>query len=85
MATYKILYWQEVPSQIKAEDADDDVTIQLPPEFQVRIDRLAMERGLNTADAYLEQWRWSEEQEREGTAAEVAERVRAELEAEAAW
>ena len=26
MATYKILYWQEIPTQIKAEDDADDVT-----------------------------------------------------------
>ena len=26
VATYTILYWQEVPSQIKAEDERDDVT-----------------------------------------------------------
>ena len=29
MATYKVLYWQEVPSQIKAEDDADDVTLQI--------------------------------------------------------
>ena len=46
MATYKVLYWQEVPSQIKAEDDADDVTLQMPDRFQERIDRLAAERGL---------------------------------------
>ena len=29
MATYKILYWQEIPTQIKAEDEMDDVTVML--------------------------------------------------------
>ena len=24
MATYKVLYWQEIPSQIKAEDDEDE-------------------------------------------------------------
>ena len=38
MATYKVLYWQEVPSQIKAEDDADDVTLQMPDRFQERID-----------------------------------------------
>lgn len=82
MATYKILYWQEVPTQIKAEDALDDVTVQLDGRWMERIDRLAGERGLQGADDYLAQWRWSEEEDRPGSAQEVAEAVKAELEAE---
>jgi Virulence factor len=85
MATYKILYWQEVPSQIKAEDAEDDVTAALPPKFQERIDYLAVQRGLQGSDDYLAQWHWGEEEEREGSAQEVAEQVRTELESEALW
>jgi Virulence factor len=83
VATYKILYWQEVPSQIKAEDAQDDVTVVLPDRFMQRIDQLAAARGLSGADAYLAEWRWSDEQERDGTAQSVADAVRAELEAAA--
>ncbi len=81
MATYKILYWQEIPSQIKAEDDEDEVSLPMPNRFIVRIDQLAMQRGLQDADEYLAQWRWSEEEEREGSAREVAEAVQAELEA----
>jgi len=85
MTTYRILYWQEVPSQIKAEDDLDEVTLPLPPKFMERIDQLASHRGLHQADDYLAQWRWSEEEEREGSAREVAEAVRAELEGKAGW
>jgi hypothetical protein len=81
--TYKILYWQEVPSQIKAEDERDEITVSLAPRFMERIDRLAAQRGLQGADDYLAQWQWSDEQEREGPAQEVADAIRAELEAEA--
>ncbi|HWC97789.1 MAG TPA: virulence factor [Candidatus Sulfopaludibacter sp.] len=81
MATYKILYWQEVPSQIKADDGLDEVTVQLPVRFMERIDQLAGQRGLQGSDDYLAQWNWGEEEEREGSAGEVAEAVRAELEA----
>ena len=80
MATYKILYWQEIPTQIKAEDDVEDVTLQLDGKFMERIDILAVKRGLQAADDYLAQWTWSAEEEREGSAREVAERVRAELE-----
>lgn len=79
MATYRILYWQEVPSQIKSEDAEDEVTLPLPARFLAIIDRLAMERGLAATDDYLAQWHWSEEQEREGAARAVAESLAAEF------
>src|SRR6476660_6387731 len=85
MAAYKILYWQEIPSQIKAEDDSDDVTVQMPDRFQKRIDLMAARRGLQQSDAYLAQWKWSEEEARVGSAEEVAEAVKAELEAKADW
>jgi len=85
VATYKILYWQEIPSQIKAEDDLDDVTLPLDPRFMERIDQLAAQRGLQGQDDYLAQWRWSDEQERDGTAEEVARAIKIELESDAGW
>ncbi len=85
MATYTILYWQEIPSQIKAEDDHDDITLPLDDRFMERIDQLAVQRGLQGTDDYLAQWRWSDQQEREGTAEEVARAVKLELEAAADW
>jgi Virulence factor len=81
VAIYKVLYWQEIPTQVKAEDDADDVTVPLAPKFMEYIDILAAKRGLQAADDYLAQWKWSEEQQREGSAQEVAESVKAELEA----
>jgi len=81
MTTYKVLYWQEIPTQIKAEDEIDDVTVMLDDKFMKQVDILAAQRGLQSADDYLAQWKWSEENEREGSAQEVAEAVKAELEA----
>jgi hypothetical protein len=85
VATYTILYWQEIPSQIKASDDTDDVSVALDPRFMERIDQLAAKRGLQGADDYLAQWRWSEEQERDGTAEDVARAIKNELEAAADW
>ena len=86
MTRYKILYWQEVPTQIKAEDDDlDEISISLSPRFLERIDVLAAKRGLQKSDDYLAQWHWSDEQQREGTAEEVAHAVKHELEADADW
>ena len=81
MTLYRILYWQEVPSQIKADDGLDEVTVPLSSKFMERIDQLAGQRGLQQSDDYLAQWKWSEDEEREGSAEEVAEAIRAELEA----
>ena len=80
MAIYKVLYWQEIPTQIKVEDDEDDLTVMLDDRFMKLIDILAAKRGLQDADDYLAQWKWSEEEEREGSAHEVAEMVKAELE-----
>ena len=85
ITTYKVLYWQEVPSQIKAEDERDEVTVSLPPRFMERIDQLAAKRNLQDADDYLAQWQWSEELQRSGSAQDVADAVKAELEAAATW
>jgi hypothetical protein len=81
MTNYKILYWQEVPTQIKAEDESEDVDLMLDGRFMAQVDILAAKRGLQSSDDYLAQWKWSEELEREGSAREVAEAVKAELEA----
>jgi Virulence factor len=81
VAIYKVLYWQEIPTQIKAEDDVEDVTVMLDPRFMERIDILAAKRGLQAADDYLAQWKWTEEEEREGSARAVAEALKTELEA----
>ena len=85
MATYSILYWQEIPSQIKAEDDSDEITLPLDPRFMERIDQLAVQRGLQGSDDYLAQWRWSEPQARDGSAEEVAQTIKRELERAAGW
>jgi Virulence factor len=61
----QVLYWQDVPSVVKAADGSK---VQLPDGFQQEIDRRAMEQGLDGSDAYLEQWHW---EEREGTLDEI--------------
>jgi hypothetical protein len=82
VARFQILRWQELPSVVKAFDDDGAATsVQLPDWYQQEIDRQAMEQGLTGSDAYLEQWNWSESEERPGTAAEVLDAVVAEIEA----
>ncbi len=82
MARFQILYWQDVPSVIKAFAEDgSEVKRQLGQWFQQEIDRQAMRQGLAESGAYLEQWRWGEVEERPGTADEVLDAIEQELEA----
>jgi len=81
VATYKILYWKDIPTQIRAEDELDDVTAILDDRFMRLVDAQAMKDGVTETDAFLAAWHWSEEEEREGSAGEVAAAVKAEIEA----
>jgi len=81
VSRYQVLYWQDIPSQVKAWDDFDEVKIELSQRFVARIDQAATAQGLTGTDAYLGEWRWGEELDRPGSAADVAEAVRRELEA----
>jgi hypothetical protein len=81
MASYQILYWQDIPSQVKAWDEFDEVKVELAPRFMAMIDQVAQEQSLTDTDDYLEQWQWSNEMERPGSPEDVAAAVKQELEA----
>jgi hypothetical protein len=81
VATYKILSWKEIPTQIRVEDESDTVNAMLDDRFLKLIDAQAMRDGQTETDAFLAQWHWSDEEERNGSAHEVAEALKAELEA----
>ena len=81
MARYKILYWKEIPTQIRVEDELDELNAMLDDRFMRLVDAQAMKDGLADSDAFLAAWRWSEEEEREGSAEEVAQALKAEIEA----
>ena len=79
MASYRVMSWRGIPAQVTATDASGaSVSRQLPAFFQQEIDRVAVAEGLIETDDYLEGWAWSDPDEREGTAKEVAEAVAAE-------
>lgn len=80
MAFYQILYWQDIPSQVKAWDDFDEIKLELPPRFAARIDQAAESQGLTKTDDYLAQWKWTDQKERPGTPEEVAMALKNELE-----
>jgi len=82
MARFQVLYWQDVPSLVKAFAEDGTpVSRQLGAWFQQEIDRRAMAQGLVESGAYLEAWHWGDVEERPGTVEEVLDTVEQELEA----
>ncbi len=81
MAEYQILYWRDLPAQLKAFEGKKPISRPLSDRFQVEIDRVAMEDGLYGTDDYLDQWQWSAKEEREGSAEEILDTLAAELEA----
>jgi hypothetical protein len=82
MAVYQILYWRDIPAQLRAFGGRKPVSHPLDERFQLEIDRIAMEEGLEGSDDYLDQWQWTEKRERPGSATEVLEVLARELEAE---
>ncbi|MGA2246544.1 MAG: virulence factor [Verrucomicrobiota bacterium] len=79
-AKFQILYWQDIPFEVKAWDDFDEVKISLPEKFAQRIDASAQQQGFISEAAYSAHLRWSETSERAGSPREVAETVRRELE-----
>ena len=83
VSRYQILYWQNLPSQVKAWDDYDEVKLDLPAKFAERIDASAQRQGITKGDDYIAQLRWGSELERVGTPADVAAAIRGELEKDA--
>lgn len=79
MATYQIIYWHDIPAQVRAYDDTGRASAKLPDRFQEAIDKAAMAAGLVGDDAYLDGFRQSEKQERVGSAQDVADAVAAEI------
>ena len=76
---YQILYWQDIPSEVKAWDDFDEVKMSMPKKFTVRIDAMAQKLGLISQDAYSAHFRWGDVVERPGSPREVAEAMCSEL------
>ena len=79
MAEYQVLFWRDIPAQVRVFDGRKPVSAKMPDRFQEEIDRLAMEEGLEGSDDYLDLWQWTERRERAGTPQEVMEALLQEL------
>lgn len=82
MAKYKILYWYDIPTQVRAEDEHGRTGVQLPERFQLAIDEAAMAAKVVGDEAYTGGYQWGAEQEMEGSAQYVAQAVADKISAE---
>ncbi len=81
MTTYQILFWHDIPVQVRAGGRRERVSVELPARFQAAVDSAAMAAGLTSTDGYLSGFVWSAAAERDGTPAEVAAAVVTEMDA----
>lgn len=77
---YQIVYWRDIPAQIKIRDGRKRKGRPLSDRFGQAIDQAAMLAGLTGSDDYLAQWHTTEWQEYDGDAETLAETLAAELE-----
>jgi len=77
---YQIVYWRDIPAQVKTRDGRKRHGKPLSDRFEKAIDQAAMYAGLINSEDYLNEWRTTDWQEREGTPEEIAEALANQLE-----
>lgn len=79
---YQVVYWRDIPAQIKLRAGRDRRSYSLPARFQEAIDEAAMLSRATSTDAYLEDWRTSEWQPIDGELEQLATDLLTALDAE---
>ena len=82
MAEVQVVYWRDIPAQVKAREGRERGARALDPRFQEAVDAAAMRAGLTETDDYLGEWRASGWEGRPGTLEQVADLRGAEIEAQ---
>jgi Virulence factor len=77
---FRVTYWRDLPSLVTARDGEHTAKAALDTRFMVAIDEAAMRLGATDSDAYLEGWRMSEWEARDGSPEAVVEAVAQDLE-----
>jgi hypothetical protein len=77
---YQIVYWRDIPAQIKVRAGKQRLARSLSQRFQEAIDEAAMLARATSTDAYLEDWRTSEWEPGQDDPEQLADALVAELE-----
>jgi hypothetical protein len=80
-ASCEIVYWRDIPAQVRARSGRTRASKPLSDRFQVAIDAAAMRAGMSGTDEYLAQWKTVAAGEREAEAEQAAISLVEELEA----
>ena len=78
--TCEIVYWRDIPAQVKARAGRQRATKPLSERFQQAIDIAAMRAGKSGTDDYLAEWGDAPSGEREEEPEKAVEALAAELE-----
>lgn len=65
---YQIVYWRDIPAQVKVRSGRERIGRELSERFQKAIDWAAMAAGVTSTDGYLDEWRTSDWVEMEAEA-----------------
>lgn len=82
MADLVIVYWRDIPAQVKAGSGRNSLRRELAPRFLEAIDSAAMQSGAKDTDAYLAEWHTGAPVQVEGDIQAAVEKACAALEAE---
>ena len=82
MTEVQVVFWRDIPAQVKARQGRERAARGLAPRFQEAVDAAAMRAGLTDTDHYLAEWRTSAWEERPGSPEQAADQRAAELENE---
>lgn len=80
--TYQIVYWRDIPAQIRVKSGNQRTNRQLSPRFQEAIDAAAMHAQATKTDDYLADWHTTEWQHIDGDADFLIEQLAAQIENE---
>jgi len=75
VAKVRLMYWKEIPVQVKAEDETGQISVPLDARFQEGADATSIFDGSSGSDAYLAAFQWGDYFEEPGSAQEAGIRV----------
>lgn len=52
-----VIYWRDIPTQVRARSGRDRVSVPLPDRFMVAVDGAATVAGKTTTEEYIAEWR----------------------------
>ena len=80
MTRFQIVYWRDIPVQVRVRNGRTRLTHPLSPRFQDAVHRAAFRTKAINGFAYIDEWRPSDWQERAGSPQDVITAVAGELE-----